>query len=99
MTGIAGFITAEQARTDGLLLAAMLDDMRHEPWHRAESYVDVDGQLALGRVSLGFVNTAPQPVQLADHGLIAVMDGELYQPQRYRAELERAGSGVHGGGR
>ncbi len=66
----------------------MIDALRHHPWYRCESHCRPD--LALARVSLGFVNTAPQPVTGQD-GSLVVMHGELFDADDLRRELEAAG--------
>lgn len=91
MPGICGIVD----RTGRVPLAArmveMLSAMRFEPWHHEQSFVHEADQVALGRMTLGFVNAATQPVPSADGQLTAVMDGELYDVANLRRELRSAG--------
>jgi len=59
-------------------LSTMLSAMRHHDWHRVEAWHDAAGHAALGRVSLGFVNIATQPVHSKNGNYSAVLAGELF---------------------
>ena len=72
-------------------LEPMLQATVHHPWYRTEPWADNAAGVAMGRVSLGLVNTAPQPVVAEDGNLVVVMDGELYDCAQQRAALEKAG--------
>src|SRR5205823_3594965 len=67
ITGLAG------SACDPAVLPRMLDRMRHQPWYTRDEWAGDDA--ALGRVGLGFVNTAPQPAASEDGVLRAVLDG------------------------
>ncbi|MCE9556456.1 MAG: hypothetical protein K8T91_24165 [Planctomycetes bacterium] len=72
-------------------LAAMLDSLRHYSWYTVEPWSDPSARVALGRVSLGFVDTAPQPYQGGEGPCTVVLGGELYDVERLRQELASAG--------
>lgn len=88
MPGIAG---QAGTTTDTALLGPMLDRMTHHPWYVRHCWADPGGAAALGRVSLGFVNTAPQPARLPDGPKWAVLEGEVYDYAARRRTLEGRG--------
>jgi asparagine synthase (glutamine-hydrolysing) len=90
MPGICGIVgkTTENSSAE---LAEMLRRMKHYPWYVEESYLDVIAGICLGRLSLGFVNTAKQPAFNEDGSILAVMDGELHDYDEQRCMLVRAG--------
>ena len=90
MPGICGIASVVASRTSGESLSAMLQSLRHYPWQRIERG-GADGDVALGRVSLGILNADPQPVCDANTSSSAVMDGEILDADRHRRELESAG--------
>ena len=61
MPGIAGLVGTS---ADATLLEPMLARMAHKDWYVCHLWADEAGGAALGRVSLGFVNTAPQPASV-----------------------------------
>jgi asparagine synthase (glutamine-hydrolysing) len=65
--------------------------MRHYSWYANDSFVDQERGVALGRVSLGFVDTAAQPACNEDGSLQAVMDGELFDYDDQRRVLAAQG--------
>lgn len=75
------------------LLAEMGRRLRHHAWYRHESRIAETGNAGLGRVSLGVVQTAPQPAMSKDGAIAAVLDGEFYNSERVRADLEASGRG------
>jgi asparagine synthase (glutamine-hydrolysing) len=72
----------------------MLERMAHQSWYARESWTCPDGAVGLGRVSLGFVNTTPQPVTVG--GRTAVLDGELSDYAVRRRALEAGGCRFQG---
>ena len=78
MPGICGRV--EAAAPDGLerALERMLELMTHHEWYRREQQIDEGSGVALGRISLGFTNTTPQPVHNAETRSLAVMDGDIF---------------------
>lgn len=91
MPGIVGFLERREHAEIADDLARMLERMKHHPWYVTESHADPASGLALGRLSLGFVNNAPQPVASAAGDLVVVMAGELYDYAEQRRGLEAVG--------
>ena len=91
MPGIAGLTGAG---ADCTLLSTMLDRMVHHTWYTRDSWVSPEADVGLGRVSLGFVNTTPQPVSLGDR--TAVLDGEFSEYASHRRTLEAQGCRFQG---
>ncbi len=91
MPGICGGIHSQQPKRIPDLLPEMLRATPRLAACREELATDDRLGLALGRVSLGFVNTAPQPAQTSDARFLAVMDGELYDVDELRHRLQSRG--------
>src|SRR5690554_1733778 len=89
MPGIYGL--AGNAADIDALFTAMGERLRHHDWYRQDGHVDEAAGFALGRMSLGFVNTAAQPARNEDGSLLAVLDGEIYDYADQRRALEAAG--------
>ncbi len=70
---------------------AMAGRLQHEPWYVVDLYKDTAEGIALGRVSLGYVDTAAQPAFNEDRSLLCVMTGEIYEFDALRLSLEIAG--------
>lgn len=47
-------------------------------WHRTDRWHEAESRVALGRVDLGVLNPAPQPVIDADRRYVLVFHGEIY---------------------
>ncbi len=61
------------------------------PDYRQETYVPAEATVALGRVTLGYVNRAPQPAMTRDGRFVAMMAGELYDADSVRQQLSTTG--------
>jgi asparagine synthase (glutamine-hydrolysing) len=83
MPGICGIVGPGCENIRG-----MLDRMRHHAWYTERSHCDETNGIALGRISLGIVNTGAQPAASSDGTFSAVMEGELYDVADLRRELE-----------
>lgn len=89
MTGIVGFVDAEPANPAGQLLSRMLAAVcDHEKYH-VDAYCE-EG-LGLGRVHLGILDQAPQPLWNEDRSLCLVFEGELYGYAPLKAQLQAGG--------
>jgi asparagine synthase (glutamine-hydrolysing) len=95
MPGIIGL--AYSARETGMpdLYTEMANRIRHYPWYRESRHIDEEAGVALGRMGLGFVNTADQPAANREGSLLAVMDGEIYDYEDQRRGLEACGQSFH----
>lgn len=91
MPGICAIVARATQLDVGPRFATMLKRLRHHTWYSEESFVDPEAGVALGRVSLGLVNTEPQPGSIEDGALRVVMDGELYDYAEQRRVLEEGG--------
>lgn len=87
MPGICGICELAETYELSSRLDGMLARMRHETWYATDRQVDGSSGIALGRISLGFVNAEPQPVVSRAGDLLAVMDGELYDVKALRASV------------
>ncbi|HEY8505014.1 MAG TPA: asparagine synthase-related protein [Gemmataceae bacterium] len=98
MAGIYGVIDPGAERALEALAGEMAARLAHHPWYQRHGYGDTAAGVALGRVSLGFVNAAAQPAFNEDQSLAAVMDGEVYDYAALRRGLEKAGHRFAGAG-
>lgn len=89
MPGICGIVGQPPQQQ---VFASMLRRLRHADWYHEESRFDEAAGVALGRVALGYVNNEPQPVRCGKTGSLAVMDGEVYGPDKVFVRLARQGS-------
>ena len=72
-----------------VLSEAMADAMTHFNWYSRDSASFE--RAAFSRVSLGLLNTEPQPISNEDGSLVAMLDGELYDTAGIRKKLLRLG--------
>jgi len=91
MPGIAGSVSAAVPSNLAAVSAAMAGRMKLYPWYQEQHFADDDGVIALARVTLGFINKAPQPAYNEDRTSLAMMDGELYDYEIHRKTLEGFG--------
>jgi asparagine synthase (glutamine-hydrolysing) len=91
MPGICGLIGKPSMPDGSGLLTEMLQRMRHHPWYLQQSYHDAASGLALGRMTLGFVNKAEQPAFNEGRTILAMMEGEVYDYDEQRRSLTAAG--------
>jgi asparagine synthase (glutamine-hydrolysing) len=96
MPGIFGMVGSTPGVGLEALAASMARRMLHHSWYVTEQHIDQAAGLILGRVSLGYVNTAPQPAFNSDRSLAAVMHGEVYDVEEHLATLRRKGCQIAG---
>ncbi len=96
MPGICGAVGFSESSDKPTILAEMMSRMKHYDWYIEQTYCNNNGNVALGRVSLGFVNKASQPAKNEEGSLFAVMEGEIYNYDELRREL-RTGNHVFQG--
>lgn len=94
MPGICGIIDHHQNVDVAEQLPRMMACLRHHDWYVEDHLVDSHVGLGLGRVSLGFLNTGPQPARSADGRFLVVMDGEFYDAEQFVVELKLARHGI-----
>jgi asparagine synthase (glutamine-hydrolysing) len=96
MPGICGVVSSGVGADWSDAALAMTDRMKHHPWYTEHRHADASAGVALGRVSLGFVNAAAQPAFNEDGSLLAVMEGEVYDYAEQRRLLVAAGHAFRG---
>jgi asparagine synthase (glutamine-hydrolysing) len=74
--GIAGLVDVGNTVDTKTLLQQMLDEMKHEEFHLAESFFDPP--VGIGRVHLNVEDSCRQPVFSRDQKKCIVMIGEVY---------------------
>ena len=96
MCGIAGMFLFDRARpVDPRVLASMTDVLSHRgPDGRG---VHIDGPVGLGHRRLSIIDlaTGAQPLGNEDESVVTVFNGEIYNFQELRAELEGQGHVFH----
>ncbi len=95
MPGIFGIVNNSPRLSLGAEATEMSQRLKHHSWYKEEHHLDPSNRLVLGRVSLGFVNAAPQPVASKDGSLLVVMDGEIYDYEEQWQALSGEGYVFH----
>ena len=91
MPGLYGIVGPPHEASLHDLSQAMCARMRHHAWYHIDQHQDVSKGIALGRISLGFIQTQPQPVWNHDRSVCLLLDGEIYGESELRQELANAG--------
>jgi asparagine synthase (glutamine-hydrolysing) len=91
MPGIFGVVSGAPRANLAADLAEMAERLKHHSWYKEDHFVDVANGLALGRMSLGFIDAAPQPASNEDGSLLAMMAGEVFDYAQQRRALIVAG--------
>jgi asparagine synthase (glutamine-hydrolysing) len=92
MCGIYGILSLSGSRRcDPALLARMGRMLTHRGPDDEGSFVDDELLLGMRRLSIIDVSGGQQPISSEDGQVVAVCNGEIYNFQRLRTELERAG--------
>jgi asparagine synthase (glutamine-hydrolysing) len=92
MCGICGiFLTERDARVEREHLAAMNDQIVHRGPDDGGLFVEGRVGLAMRRLSIIDVKSGHQPLANEDENIWIVFNGEIYNHQRLRVELEAAG--------
>ncbi len=89
MPGIIGVVGRLEQPTLEQRLAALAQTVRYEDHYRVDLHCEA--QVGLGRVSLGLINPAPQPVWNEERTICAVMEGEVYDYAAAKRRLVDAG--------
>lgn len=92
MCGIAGILNLDGEPVAPVLLQRMTDALAHRGPDGEGSYID--GPLGLGHRRLAIIDLSPaghQPMISTDHRYVLSYNGEIYNFQELRAELEAAG--------
>lgn len=85
MPGLVGFVKQMNQERAAELLKHMASALESEDRFQVDLYQN--GQVGLGRVSLGLMNPQPQPIWNEDQSLCLVMEGEIYDYQELKRNL------------
>ena len=86
MPGIVAVINDKNRKS---LLESMLNSIKYENWYLTDSY---NGTIfAIGRTHLGILNPEPQPIFNEDGSIGIFMDGEVYDYEKQKRNLESKG--------
>lgn len=92
MCGIAGFVhSGLDAEEAGALLCRMTDIIRHRGPDDDGHWLDDDVGLGMRRLSIIDVQGGKQPIANEDGSVVVVFNGEIYNYQQLRRELEATG--------
>lgn len=94
MSGVFGVADPRQQCNIHLLANKMSEVMSHRDWFVAESFVDDEHHLALGRIGIGIFNKMSQPVWNSSGTVALVMAGEFYDTDSSQQNIP-AGSDEH----
>ena len=92
MCGIVGFLNAQNADASEAVLRPMMDRIAHRGPDSAGAWTS--GPVALGHLRLAIVDLSPaghQPMQSGSGRYTLVFNGEIYNHQEIRRELDAAG--------
>lgn len=96
MCGIAGYIGLDGAPASPIVLRRMADAIRHRG-PDGEGFF-TDGSLGLAHRRLAIIDLSPaghQPMVTADGRFVLTYNGEIYNYQELRLELEAVGCQFH----
>jgi asparagine synthase (glutamine-hydrolysing) len=91
MCGIAGFVTNSERERDKTTLARMTDLIRHRGPDDSGLWTDGIAFLGHRRLSIVDLATGHQPMSNEDGNLQIIFNGEIFNHESIRPELERAG--------
>jgi len=91
MCGIVGWHSVQNAEQDSVLLKSMLSALVHRGPDDEGQYMDAPVALGVRRLSIIDVQGGHQPIPSEDRTVWAVLNGEIYNFQELRAELEAKG--------
>lgn len=95
MCGLAGFLGAHAGEGAAALAQAMADAIRHRGPDDAGVWTDDEAGIALAHRRLSILDLSPtghQPMLSASGRWVIVYNGEIYNHEALRRELERAGA-------
>jgi asparagine synthase (glutamine-hydrolysing) len=100
MCGIAGLLNSRgsSAAELGALTGAMTDSLAHRGPDADGVWIDGERGIGLGHRRLAIVDLTPaggQPMTSADESWLTVYNGELYNTEDLRREIEASGHRVH----
>ena len=99
MCGICGFLAPGLDDAAANLLQAMVDQLRHRGPDDAGIWLDQASGVALGHTRLAVVDLSPaghQPMLSGDGRWVLTYNGEIYNADELRSDLEARGVGLRG---
>src|SRR5450759_3547318 len=96
MCGLAGFLSKPNTTADnaGEVVRAMADTLAHRGPDAASVWTDAEAGIAFGHRRLSIVELSPagdQPMHSSDGRWVIVYNGELYNTEDLRSEIEQTG--------
>ncbi len=91
MCGIAGFLVKDRPSAPEAVLTRMCDVIRHRGPDDAGYHIDKGCAIGMRRLSIIDLASGHQPISNEDGSVWIVFNGEIYQYQHLRAELEAKG--------
>ncbi len=94
MCGISGWYLAPEARFDRSYLASMMQVLKHRGPDSSGVFFDLDDELALGHNRLSIIDLSDgghQPMVSSKSGNVLNFNGEIYNYQEIRNQLEKIG--------
>lgn len=89
MPGLFGFVQDMRLEDNKVLLHNMAVALQDQDWYQVDLF---SGEgFGLGRASLGYLNPEPQPIWNEDGTLCVIMEGELYDYQPLKQDLQAKG--------
>jgi asparagine synthase (glutamine-hydrolysing) len=95
MCGITGWVSRARERPDEALLHRMCNAIHHRGPDSEGIFIGEQVALGARRLSIIDLMTGDQPVRSADGSISIVFNGEIYNFQEVRAELEALGHQFH----
>lgn len=90
MCGFVGYIDAEM-KGESSCIKAMADTIVHRGPDQDDYYIEDGAALGFRRLSIIDLDNGSQPIENEDGSLVLVFNGEIYNFQELRTELESAG--------
>jgi len=91
MCGIAGFVAPRGIRADRAVLERMVASLRHRGPDAVGYHVSGPAALGVARLRVIDLETGDQPIGTEDGSATVVLNGEVYDCERQRAELAGRG--------
>jgi asparagine synthase (glutamine-hydrolysing) len=87
MPGLVGFVGEPQH--GNVLLSQMVNALLDEPWYEAS--LEQRSNFGLGRISLNYLDNAPQPIWNENQTICLALEGEIFGADSLRQQLLAAG--------
>src|SRR3990167_6915011 len=91
MCGITGFVDFSTSRPNSKTLDSMLSEIIYRGPDSLGHYIDKYVALGIRRLSVIDLESGDQPISNEDGSVTVVFNGEIYNFQQLRSDLEREG--------